>query len=273
MILNNKSTGNYLYVADHFFNSKKISESKELNKVFEKVKWFKTRNEAIYVAATKKPKTVYIDSDVGLNPLIRLCILKLRSKKTKIHVYEEGIGTYRTDLINNKIKKTIYNIVGAGCYFGGAFITDKIHVFNVDLYKKNIPFLSYKVISITPPFETWLKENKQKLINIFCQGFKIEETTDTKIASLYLTDWSIDMKTVKEVPKSSRLFLKPHPHIKKEVIDKLPNDRDIEIVPSEIPAEILINILLEKFSKVNVYHKNSSALTYLNDSRIISTII
>lgn len=270
MVLNKNNRNNHLYVIDYFHNSLKIADSNALKKNFKKITWFKTKKEALRAAANEQPKSVYIDSDVGFMTLVELCELKIKLIKTEIHVYEEGIGTYTGNFISSKFKKYIYSILGVGYCFGGSFLTKKIHVFNPCLYKKNIPFLSKKVVEIEEDFELWLTQNKNNLIEIFCPTLKIENYKESQEANVYLSSWNIDKEFVAKVSSLMKLFVKPHPHIKKEMYNQFSKNKNVELIPSELPAEILIIILLEKFQKINIYHENSSCLNYISTDRINS---
>lgn len=270
MILNKKNENNHLYIVDSFYNSLKIADSHSLKKKFKKVIWFKTKNDALRAAANNSPKSVYIDSDVGFRSLVELCELKIKLIKTEIHVYEEGIGTYTENFISSQFKKYIYSILGVGYCFGGSFLTKKIHVFNPCLYKKNIPFLSKKVVEIEEDFQLWLTQNKNNLIEVFCPTFNIEDCKENQEANVYLSNWSIDEEFVAKASSLMRLFVKPHPHIKKEMHNQFLKNKNVELIPSELPAEILIIFLLEKFQKINIYHENSSCLNYISTDRINS---
>jgi len=270
MILNKNHADNHLYIADHFHNSQKIAESKELKIFFKKIIWFKTRHDALHAAANENPNNVYIDSDVGLKNLIEICKIKILSNNTEINVYEEGIGTYRVDLISSKIKKFLFTTIGAGCYFGGAFLTKKIHIFNPDLYKKNFPFLSKKAVGIEGDLAHWVAENKSELIKIFCPDFKIKNPKEAHMANLYLSDWNLDIEFIKEISLLGQLFVKPHPHVSEDALDQIPKNKTIELIPNSLPAEIVIILLLEKFDNVRVFHKNSSCITYFDESNIES---
>jgi O-antigen/teichoic acid export membrane protein len=270
MIINKKNTDNHLYIVDSFYNSQEIADAQKLKKLFKKVSWFKSRHDALRAAANEKPSNIYIDSDVGFKTMIELCKLKIKSKITDIQVYEEGIGTYMADLFPSKIKRKLYTSLGLGCNFGGAFVTQKIHIFNPDLFKKNIPYLSKKAVGIEDSLVRWAAENKSDLIKIFSPGFKIENTLETKVANLYLTDWNADKKSIEEVSNLGKLFIKPHPHIKKEILDKIPKNKNIELIPSSLPAEIVIILFLEMYDKVRVYHNTSSCLMYCSELNIES---
>lgn len=268
MILNRHETGNHLYISDSFQDSQAIAESPELRKDFEKVVWFKTRSDALRAASKETAQVVFVDSDIGLKPLFDFCKVKAKSRKTEIHVYEEGVGTYRTNIIKNSAKKIIYKIIGAGCHFGGSRVTEKIHIFTPDLYKKNIPKLSSKVVAIEPRLEPWILKNKNKLIEIFSPGFKVDNTKGEDSITLYLSDWNVDINLINKISETNKVFVKPHPHISKEVLRKIPNNKNIELVPSSLPAEILLMLFMEKFKKINVHHSNSSCMSYIKSNQI-----
>ncbi|OPK10879.1 hypothetical protein BZ163_07675 [Pseudomonas sp. VI4.1] len=268
MILNKKNLCDYLYLVDSFNGSQEIAATVQLEKAFKKTILFKTRDDALRAAADENPKRVFIDSDVGLKLFINLLKLKIKSPKTEIHVYEEGIGTYRTDLIPNKLKNLVFTALGVGCYFGGASLTKKIHIFNPSLYKKNIPFLSKKIEKIEDDFSFWISSNKDSLIEVFSPGFKVENLESLDLARVYLSDWEMDVEFIAKLAKLGRVFVKPHPHIKRIALDEITTNNNIELVPGALPAELLMILLADKFQNVKIYHKNSSCMNYISSERI-----
>ena len=271
MILCKNYDSDHLYVVDYFYDSQKISNSEELKKSFKTISWFKTKKEAIAATAVQHPDSIFIDSDVGVQNLITLCRLKIRSIRTEINVYEEGLGTYRTDIVTNKIKKKIFFIFGVGYYFGGCFLTKKIYVLDLNLYKERIPSLKQKAIAINIDFSIWLYENKSKLIKIFSPCFEIVSSGGADVAYLYLSDWNVDMNFINKTKKLGNLFVKLHPHTKEEACFE--GTDEYIIIPRSLPAEIAIISILEKFNMLTVYHKDSSCMRYLRHEKISSVII
>jgi len=268
MILCKNYDNTNLYVIDSFHNSKKIANSPELKKYFKSISWFKTKKEAFFSAAVQNPDSIFIDSDVGVKNFIALCQLKIRSVRTEINVYEEGLGTYRTDLVTNVIKKKISSIFGIGCNFGGCFLTKNVHVFDPSRYCDRIPSFKKKSIGINVNFSIWLHENKNKLVEVFSPGFEIISSRDTKLAFLYLSDWNVNISLINKAKSLGCLFVKLHPHIKSDF--HLESVDEYMIIPKSLPAEVLIILILEKFDILTVYHNNSSCIHYIKNERIIS---
>lgn len=266
MILNDNDTNNFLYVVDTFYDSRKISNSEYLKKIFSKVIWFRTKKNAIYAASKQRPDIVFIDGDVGVQHLLQLLGLKIRSVRTEVNVYEEGIGTYRTDLTNNKIKRSLFSLFGVGFYFGGCFFTKKIHVFESDIYIQKIPSLKHKVRKINVEFQQWISENKNILINIFSPNFKINKNNRT--AHLYLSDWNIDWNFINYMEESGDFFVKFHPHIK--TVIPIKQEKQFILIPRALPAEIAIMSILEKYDNLIVYHRNSTCMHYVTSKNMVS---
>jgi len=270
MILSRCDITKFLYIVDAFSNSQIIASSKELRNNFSKILWFRTKKEAFEAAANQRPNIIYIDGDVGVRNLFDLYKIKIRSLKTEINVYEEGVGTYRTDLIKNKTKKWVLFLFGVGVYYGGCFLTKKIFLFEPNVYIKNIPSLKNKVVRIDVNFCTWLHENKIKLLEIFSPGFAINIADKQKIAYLYLSSWSIDLNFIDKAKMFGVFFVKLHPHIKNE---NLKSEGDFIVVPNSLPAEVAIILILEHFERLVVYHSSSSSLHYVKSDKIKSLSI
>lgn len=263
MIINNGETKNCLYITRDFCDAHTLLGSVTLNSIFKKVVLFETRRDALNAAASKVPEKIFIDSDIGLKPACDFIKLKLKSKNTQLCVYEEGIGTYRTDIIKNKLKKAIYHILGASDSFGGSPFTDRIYVFNAELYKSNHPEYSQKTIVIPVSLASWVVSNKHSLENVFGLVAVEEGSTANDVVSLYLTGWQVDFNLIKNIPRENRLYVKPHPHISGVALASLKEIKGIKLIPGQVPAELLIALLMEKFNKVQVYHHNSSSVYYM----------
>ena len=100
-----------LIIIDGFKNADKLklrlSNSLKNDSRFS-VAYAKNHTEAHNKIIENNYKTIYIDSDVGFNKYIALIKIKKKLQNFQLYVYEEGSGTYRTDLYRNPIK-TILN--------------------------------------------------------------------------------------------------------------------------------------------------------------------
>lgn len=267
MILSKDYINNNLYVIDAFYDSKRIAESKILEQTFSKIFWFKSKKDALHAATIQRPSTIFIDSDVGVKNLLDLCKFKIKSLRTEINVYEEGLGTYRNNFVNSNTRKMVLNLFGVGCYFGGCFLTKKIHVFEPEIYSQKIPSLKEKAVKISIDFSKWIHENKNELIAIFSPGFKIWCSSNQNTAHLYLSDWNIDANFIKNSLNLDNFYIKLHPHIK----NAFTNDfKQLLFIPQSLPAEVALILLIEKFKTITVYHKNSSCMHYVSSTKIKS---
>lgn len=265
MILNKDQRDNQLFIVDLFNESEKVAESAELKNLFAQVSWFATKRQALSAAAAARPQTIFIDSDVGLQNYISLCAVKIQTPRTKIHVYEEGIGSYRTDLVPNPIKKMAFSILGVGRYFGGHFLTEKIHLFEPDSYRLKSQSPQKKTLKIDVNFSEWINKNKQLLVSIFSPGFTIRPQEYKTSATVYLSDWNIDWDLIQKHKNLNNFYIKLHPHIKK-IDAKLIGYK--QFIPNSLPAEVAIAMLSEQFSQVTVLHRNSSCINYISTKKI-----
>lgn len=270
MIIASNTKKHTLIIVDLFKDAKTVSLSEKLNKYFSNIVLVKSRNEALKLCEKLKPTTLFIDSDIGLIPLIRFYRLKLFSRNTSISVYEEGIGTYRQNLFKNPIKKLLYNSIGAATYFGGCALTTNIHVYDLDHYKKKFPSSGKKPLRIRQDLTKWIGENELELTDIFSPNFKIPTSPKNTETSVYLSSWDLDRELINKLSKNKKLYIKPHPHIKEEVKKTFSNNPNIHFFPAQIPAELIIMKLSAAFDKITIYHHNSSALHYLTPTNVTS---
>ena len=263
MILSAEFNPAQLFVVESFSNSLEIAKSNELRKYFTQTKHFLTRADAIKAARHANPKSVFIDSDIGLKTQFALAHLKLRAPTCSIFVYEEGIGTYRTDIIKSKLKRAIYRATGTACRFGESVLTERIFVFSKEAYLKSNPHLKRKVRKIENPLSNFIRQYQTDLLNLFSPGFSLPEKENDD-AYIYLSDWKLSPPA--HPPIKCDIYIKPHPHISKEEIEtRAKNSPDIHWLPGSIPAEIIIELLSKRYNHVIINHNNSSAAHYMKN--------
>ncbi len=224
---------------------------------------------AAYRAAASLPKSssLFIDSDVGLRKFITLARLKIGSSSTKICVYEEGIGTYRSDLYPFH-KRLILRSVGAGAIFGQSSLTECIFVYDCEKYKSISGLKAERVCKIEDDLSTFIRSNRAFLSYLFDAPSQ-PTWGDEKHYNVYLSDWVIHPQIVCRLKaRPEKLLIKPHPHVKKiETPESYGLDSDA-FLPAGVPAELLLEMLLAKCPSINVYHHGSSAAYYLCTSGI-----
>lgn len=234
------------------------------------VKFFSTRNIAIRYASRNKSENLYIDSDIGLKTQKELILFKIFNKNSSINVYEEGIGTYRNNIILSKFKKIAYKLTGSATTFGGSFFTSKIYVFDKNKYIKNNPNLSNKAIQIDKNFYTWIKENQRNLFELFPIAALDDNKKHNECAYMYISDWNINQSIIDRISIHKNIYIKPHPHLQHNQIDiYIKKNKSIQWIDAHIPAELAILKLSIFYNKLFIIHNNSSAFHYMKDIKNI----
>lgn len=270
----NRNKNICIFIIDDFANSIEISNS--LNKLFPGISttWHKNKKNALNIKKISDNDEIYIDSDVGIRNAITLTKLKFIRRNITLHLYEEGIGTYRTNLTSSFFRKLILPSLGIGTIFGQCWATDQIHVFEPIRYLDKTRTLK-EVHRIPTDIKFWLEKNLRKISDLFSGNTEINELINDKdgsrIAHLYLSGWTLKKTVIQQIQKQSNSFFKAHPHIKD--LSQINNPYKLRIIPNHIPAEIILITMLEQYNKIYVYHEQSSSLHYIKDKKIIECII
>lgn len=211
---------------------------------------------------------LYIDSDYGIRTSLKLSKIKTK----EIFVYEEGTGTYRSDLISashsNKILVKFLRLFGVSEYFGGNRFVQGLYMYDIEKHKKLVPDFNKKRLSFRRNFLDNLELIKKDLISKEQRDF-YKKLVEGRDVHLYLTNWNYNNKIDKiltnirsELKNENALYLlKPHPHLINSEFDFVYDS----ILSNSALVEILL-IDFKKFSKsLTVYHEGSSALLYLTD--------
>lgn len=228
---------------------------------------FEAIDEAYSYARTERHyDQMFIDSDFGVRKSLTLLRHKLRSPATRIIVYEEGVGTYRSD-VYPPIKRDIFDLLGTGAAFGGCRLTSGILVYDVAAYRSKVGKYGGKPSPIRTSLVDFIKSNRGILEKLFGCDDPCSMPSAGRY-SLYLTNWNIDRETVARLlGMPGKLLLKPHPHLKRQDFASLglPAER---LMPAGVPAEVLIMKLLGQGAELTVYHHGSSAAHYLANSGV-----
>jgi len=213
---------------------------------------------------------LYINTDYGVKPM--LWMWNLRS--LNIFVYEEGIGTYRTDLISRSfLVKMCLKILGFKSYFGGGRFTKGIFVYDIDKYLSTKDNLKIEVRNFEMNFFDHLKNFKFRNL-LFDVKINFINDINNKDVLLYISSWSLypNLDVVLSEYVNYITVFKPHPHI----VNSLDNLFDLfqYQIDGNIMVEYLILNILENAKSLVVLHENSSSMLYFsNDSRIKSIIL
>lgn len=229
--------------------------------------YFDSRQAALSFLKKQKFDHLFIDSDVGLRNFLTLASFKLAYPKISIHVYEEGLGTYRTDLYSG-FKKKIFVMFGIGAFFGACRFVTSVYVYRTQEYIDNIPSNGFKVREIQGGLLQFLVSNRDALKRVFgFNGIK-PISPDVSRCSIYLSSWRIDADFLSYFQGlKGDLFMKPHPHIRS--YDEI---NGIKVIGANIPAELVLTDLMKVYDSVVVFDHNSSVRRYITGKNIVYKI-
>lgn len=249
----------HVVVVDRFSNARRVWEnlkSYEGAMCSLSTSFAATSEEAYRFLRNQRFSAIFIDSDVGLRRYLDLITIRLNNPDVDINVYEEGLGTYRTDLYDG-IKKHLLRFLGIGTHFGGCKLTSAIYLYEPDEYSQLFPKpgLDVHQIAIKPV------DFIESFFGDICQLFEyLSSMPRAKEArcNVYLPSWSINELFINIFEAlDGDNYVKPHPHAR-----TFSSERCTTIAP-EVPAEILLFDLKNKYDIVNVYHNGSSVERYV----------
>lgn len=272
MILSRRYPNSDLIVLEGFNGAEDVAGSSRLNCYFDNVSFYRTRWEIIRSFRLRSYDRVLVDSDVGLQLQIFNVFAKIMNPSLNFSVYEEGIGTYRTDLIPQGLKKILYDVTGSSGYFGGSSFVDEILCFQPERYEKLMPNIKHQVEAIGVDFVEWIQTNQSQLFEIF-PGLNALKVRESARCVVFLTDWEVDTSVIAHFVSKVGVFVKPHPHIRSEALEVFKNDfPNASWAPSIVPAEVMILYLLNYCSEIIVLHSNSSVAHYLRDLQSVKFV-
>lgn len=260
-----------LYLVDWFSDASRIAVSPALGRRFSEVKIFSSRARAMLAAGKSRYEQVFIDSDIGFKTYFCMLFLKIAGCKL-IAVYEEGVGTYRNDLIFGW-RKFFFLALRGSCYFGQSPLVGRVLVFDSLRYQTLFPDSSNKVVKIPLLLQLWCERNVKLLKDVFAPGLVFDMPANT-LVRIYLTDWNVDLNLVERLAQEGELYVKPHPHIREALMlgyqKKCPG---VKWIPASVPAELLFVLVLNAHNAAKVYHYGSSAVYYFVSDAIIDTLL
>lgn len=224
------------------------------------VKIVKHRIAALIHARTTGVRHVMIDSDFGKTGLAA------RFLGMTLSVLEEGVGTYRVDLLPKSTVEKCYQFLGC---FGGAFgtsvVTKEIFVTNKALYFGTV-VAKYGpktlVRAIPNPVDV--------LVNSLSEYEKLFESdvgprVNAKNCLVILSGWDLpNPNQLSSQGAECDVFLKPHPHVPEQDLQRVrPYLGNTRLLGKTVPVELTILRLSQLYDNVLVAHSGSSAEFYL----------
>lgn len=230
------------------------------------VQYFETEKLAYAFAIKVKFENLYIDSDVGFRQYLTLTRLSIYSPSTSLAVYEEGIGSYRTDLYHGK-KAAFLRFLGCGIFFGGSRYAKKIFLFEPQQCITAIRSEKVKIICSISQLVSEKRYFIEAIFGKFDVLKSLPKNSDLSSCLLYLTNWNVDEDRIEDlVSRGETLIIKPHPHIQDAQFLKWGGK--LILAPAGVPAELVIGTISEKFERVTVLHHGSSVERYIKPPNV-----
>ena len=209
------------------------------------------RSKAELLATQLNARQIFVDGDVGVRRFLILLQTQMRLRRPEIWVYEEGIGTYRTDLYG-QTKRQFLGLFGVGTRFGGCMFTKGMYVMQPALYQSRFPQNRKMLVEvIASPAET-ISRDFDSWCHIFAYAPVASPVSDT--CAIYLSNWVIEEQALAHLMATTGdKFIKPHPNIRQDI-----SISGVVTLTGGAPAELILTELRQKYRRMTVYHRGSS---------------
>lgn len=225
------------------------------------VSFFKSHRRAYLDSIKDETSHLYIDSDASFQRHLDLISIKLLRPTMTVNVFEDGVGSYRTDLYSG-LKKKVFDLFGVPTFLGGSIFTKKIFVYDQERYRNTFPDAKCDVVKIAEP----LLATIARLENGLHQAFSYEPDIRPKSRKciVYLSNHNIDLAFIEGLRSPDRdVFVKLHPRIK-----NFSNVRGVRYLENHVPAEIILRCLTTKYDEIEIQHHGSSVEQYLKSDNV-----
>lgn len=205
---------------------------------------------------------LFIDSDVGLRQHLTLMKLAVLSPKTVLAVYEEGLGSYRSDLYSGA-KAAVLQFFGCGIFFGGNRQTKEFYLFEPQQCTNTVRAKKIKIVCGIARLISANRTLLEATFGSFDDLTKIIQKRNSDDCLIYLTSWTVEDDRIDALCRGvGTVIVKPHPHIK--ALDAAKWSARCFLAPAGLPAEMIIDSVAAAFDNVTVMHHGSSVGRYLN---------
>ncbi|MBG9375735.1 hypothetical protein I5907_05785 [Panacibacter sp. DH6] len=250
---------------------------KEYDTRWEEVLFKNNYQEVLFVGLFKfNIINLYFYLDWLLIPALMLKIIPCKN----LYVYEEGIGSYRSDIFSAtpNYRKKIRSAVGVSEYPGFHSKVRGMYVYCGKYYSQK--FLAYSknrtlnVLDFDKNFNEMIGDNLNAALKLFQLDSASFDYCCNKTIALYISSWPFDYAffDTLNLDTYDYCLVKPHPHITDlQLGDR--SDKKIKVVDSGILAEFLVQLIIDRAAAVDIYHYNSTSLIYQKQHSKLRKII
>lgn len=269
LIIENRFRG-----AKHFYNNVVKYDNR-----WDKILFVENRWRVFLLCLLKyRPTSFFYYLDWLLYPALMLYFLPCKN----IYIYEEGFGSYRSDIFNRlgNIKRKIRILLGISEYPGFHPRVKGMFVYCTAFYLKKFGVhgggQNIRALPFNLPFFSMVEKDNALARDIFQFDLrKLYPHIKNKRVALYITSWPFQESIFAEVDLAlyDYCLIKPHPFIEDmHVFDRWKSNKVI-VIESVILSEFLINQLTDENNMVDIYHSSSSSVLYINTHPNIGKVI
>ena len=201
---------------------------------------------------------LYVDSDLYKDSVINF----LSSPFSKVKLFEEGFYSYVTDQTSHMVRNgkslryLIYAIFALPKGLGYSRWTDSVYLYRPNASKLN------KTLGIEKDFMEYCNDYFSIICKVFDLEFDFSCLAFDKKTSLSLYCSGPDVEVVKRNVKNMDFdIVKLHPALAS--LDEEAGKSAFVWKESNVPIELIVILLLQKFNTIKFYHENSTAVLYL----------
>lgn len=222
-----------------------------------------SRFEALDLASRQSRK-VFLDRDVGL----AMYVAMLRQKAvrgTQFAIYEEGVSSYDAFSELSRRQQLVLKLVGGATMLGRSRLTSELWLFEPGEVALGLR-QEFKLRRIEGELQRFIRDERESLSLLFWRGSPLGHPSEPE-CHLYLPSWTPDTRTATAVvERQGDSFLKLHPHTREgHPVSELGFK---QVLPSVIPAELLLAELCDLYRVVHVYHHGSSVTRYYRSAQV-----
>lgn len=228
--------------------------------------------ESDYKSAIRKVRSIkytelFLHWDVGFQTNIFIAQLMTFNPNARLSIFEEGIGTYRTD-IYPPVKRRLFKWIGLPTNIGGSKFTSRIYLYDKKKYEQDAGINRPRdVLQMHNSPLQFYEGNRTEMHYVFDPNSFLERIADAERGGcvIYLSNWNYkEREEMGYFEEGSTNVLKLHPYCAYEVI----HDFGGMLAPRGLPAELLIYSAINNYDSVTVVHKNSSVQLYATDDKV-----
>lgn len=253
-----------LYIAPLFSESAAVAKRLYAeNPGFAMISMVRSRVAAVVSLAANGVDRIFLDSDVGIKTPLAMRVARLIQPRVRFSLYEEGTGLI--EIPPEDAPGRVSQTLGAIMAFGESPLTEEVWTYHPAAVKRRLPDM--KTLGISQTLSEFVRTNRDLLIRVFWPSYAADVGAwPDSSCCLYLSSWEVHPQAYNYLARSAAFTIwKLHPHIQDPLA--VPEHVD-QVIPSGVPAELLIMEMARTFDSVEVLHHGSSTEMYMRPPNV-----